>query len=439
MNTGKELQVFKAQVLRTDSQSQMIKVISAHSEGIASVAISPDGNTFLTGSYDKTAILWNKGGEMLHVFEGHTTPVTAVQFSADGESCLTGSVDGTFLRWDTKTGQNLDSSKGVGYVRQTNPLCFSPDGSKCLMGLDGPDAVLWDRSFRRPFHVLKGHTDYVLSTAFSPDGTTCLTGSSDNTAILWDVETGRQLYVFKKHQYPVEIVSFSRDGNTCFTGSIGEVFVWQNPRVLSKLLLDPFMQGEGEVEIVKQQTLDFLWNQHQKEKGLTKDRLKNLLQVLSDFYNIKYAQQSDLSSQSPLERAQEFERLIRSFFGEPGDVKSLADGARLAQETVPVPSMEKPPVALKSVYGESLALPVLGQQDVSSLGEDPVFPLVVDYLRGGLRAREPGHARRKLFPAKIRRFVSLPLPIIRTSWKSGFMKFMTGEWEINWTVFPSGP
>lgn len=42
-------------------------------------------------------------------------------------------------------------------------------------------------------HVLKGHTDLVISFAFSPDGNTIVSGSRDKTIRQWDAKSGECL------------------------------------------------------------------------------------------------------------------------------------------------------------------------------------------------------------------------------------------------------
>jgi WD40 repeat protein len=55
----------------------------------------------LTGSFDKTARLWDAStGKEIRAFKGHEGIVISVAFSPDGARALTGSGDKTARRWD---------------------------------------------------------------------------------------------------------------------------------------------------------------------------------------------------------------------------------------------------------------------------------------------------------------------------------------------------
>ena len=59
---------------------------------VCAVALSADGKTALTGSYDKTARLWETAtGKPIGPPLQHQDEVVAVALSADGKTALTGS------------------------------------------------------------------------------------------------------------------------------------------------------------------------------------------------------------------------------------------------------------------------------------------------------------------------------------------------------------
>ncbi len=115
------------------SNNQPIYTLSGHTEDVASVAFSPDGQTMVSGSFDKTLKLWNlKTGKLLRTLTGHSDFVRAVAISPDGQTIVSGgggtevNTDKTIRLWNLKTGKLLDTLQG--HSQGISSLAIAPDG-----------------------------------------------------------------------------------------------------------------------------------------------------------------------------------------------------------------------------------------------------------------------------------------------------------------------
>jgi WD40 repeat protein len=175
------------------STGTLVRTFSGHSNGVTSIAFSPDGTSLLTGSIDGTARLWNvQTGGVLHTFVGHTSYVWSVAVSPDGKYALTGSSDRTARLWNIQDGafirQFTDSRLAIWNV------AFSPDGSTILTGNADGTVQLWNVQTGALLHTFSGHSCGVSSMAFTPDGLSILTSSWDGTLRLWDIRSGKEIW-----------------------------------------------------------------------------------------------------------------------------------------------------------------------------------------------------------------------------------------------------
>ena len=93
-------------------QGEVLQIFKGNEGYVTSVAFSPDGKNLLTvsssinfstpGTEDNTACLWDIKGNQLQLFKGHEGTINSVAFSPDGRSIITGSWDKTAKLWEIK-------------------------------------------------------------------------------------------------------------------------------------------------------------------------------------------------------------------------------------------------------------------------------------------------------------------------------------------------
>ena len=206
-----------------------IETFRGHGAAICGVAFSPDGRRIVTGSYDKTAKVWDTTtGRLVHTLEGHSNRIVAVAFSPDGKRIVTGSDDSTARVWDATTGQQLFTL--TGHAAQVRAVAYSPDGKGLVTGSVDQTAKVWDAITFHEQVTIKA-TDAIRSVAFSPDGKRVVTSSGtrsewdvwnsgeETTAKVWEVASGALLLTLTGHGNSINAVTFSPDGRTILTGS----------------------------------------------------------------------------------------------------------------------------------------------------------------------------------------------------------------------------
>ena len=166
---------------------------------------------------------------------GHGGPVRALAISADGQSAISGSFDSTAIRW------SLTRNAAVQVLRfhadAVNAVALLGEGRAATAGADGRIAI-WTPGKTEPDTVLEGHAAPIVALAVSPDGATLASASWDHTVRLWPLAGGAPR-VLEEHTQNVNGVAFTADGRAVISASYDlSVRIWplsgaQVPTVVS--------------------------------------------------------------------------------------------------------------------------------------------------------------------------------------------------------------
>lgn len=208
---------------------QLVDTLTEHQDGVGSVAISPDGQTLASGSWDGTIELWDlQNGKPKRTLTGHSKDVASVIFCPDGQTLVSSGYDNTIKRWHLDTGnllRNLYKSSSPtecftvnGHSHRIECFALSPEGQVIASSSHDKTVRLWNIRTGEEVKIRYRATE-VISVAFSPDGETLASGSMDGAIELWDLRTGKIRNIPDSKLGWVVSLAFSPDGQTLFSGS----------------------------------------------------------------------------------------------------------------------------------------------------------------------------------------------------------------------------
>jgi cytochrome c len=166
---------------------------------------------------------------------GHGGPIRALAISADGMTALSGSFDTSAIRWSLR--HNVAEQVLRLHESAVNAVVILNDG-RAVTG--GADAIIgiWSPEKPVPVAILKGHEGPIVALAVSPDGATLSSASWDRTVRLWPLAGGPPV-VLEGHQQNVNGVAFAPDGTAVVSaGYDATVRIWPLPQPASPIVAE---------------------------------------------------------------------------------------------------------------------------------------------------------------------------------------------------------
>lgn len=165
----------------------LVKTLTGHDSRVKSVVISPDGETLVSASTDKTIDIWHlPTGKLKNTIADRNSHVKSIAISPDGNTLVSAHDDNTIDIWHLPTGKLVASLDG--HDSSIFSVTIGEDG-KILASGSEDEIKVWDLQTGEWKITLAGHFSPLKSIAISPDGTSIVSGSKDNIKI-WDLQTG---------------------------------------------------------------------------------------------------------------------------------------------------------------------------------------------------------------------------------------------------------
>jgi cytochrome c len=153
---------------------------------------------------------------------GHGGPVRAIAVTEDGKTAVTGSFDSSVIVWSLENGAARQVLRF--HDDQVNAVAALSDGRFVSAGADGAIAI-WREGSDAPDRILEGHQGPISGLAVSPDGATLASASWDRTVRLWPL-AGGEPRVLKGHRDSVNAVAFLVDGTPASAGYDATLRLW---------------------------------------------------------------------------------------------------------------------------------------------------------------------------------------------------------------------
>mmetsp|Transcript_25678 Transcript_25678/g.83237 ORF Transcript_25678/g.83237 Transcript_25678/m.83237 type:complete len:258 (-) Transcript_25678:406-1179(-) len=170
---------------------QAAMTFTGHTSDVMSIDLAPSCNTFVTGSCDATAKLWDWRMPAVPAitFQGHDSDINSVSFCPSGEAFVTGSDDSTCHFFDTRCLLCINKFKSERTICGITSVCSSASGRLLFCGMDNFNCYCWDMCKDgmtcSPLWALTGHENRVSCLDVCRSGECVCTGSWDTLIKSW--------------------------------------------------------------------------------------------------------------------------------------------------------------------------------------------------------------------------------------------------------------
>jgi WD40 repeat protein len=203
---------------------------------IQSVAVSPDGQTLLSGSDEGQISVWNPQGDLLNRLDTGNDRIWQMDFQPRSTSTsphevplfVLAAANGAVELWRLD-GTLVATLKERGTAANWGAV-FSPDGQRVAAASYDGKLRLWQVDGTLLFESA-GSDRGLTRVAFSPDGQTIATGGLNAAVKLWNLD-GTLQNTLAGHESFISSLAYNQDGRYLFSGAAdGQLIAWDLAKI----------------------------------------------------------------------------------------------------------------------------------------------------------------------------------------------------------------
>lgn len=283
---------------KIQANTEALGFLIGHNGPVTSIVVGhsngSDNDTILvSGSRDKTLIIWNLGekkkedhfGSPMKCLTGHNHFVTDLDITNDNVHVISSSWDKTMRLWDIRYGKCI--RKFIGHQKEIETVCFSNDNCKVFSAGHEKKLALWNvlaqmksqsndetvnhrewvtkvrysASAKNDYYAsvgrdgrlklwngnlkciasIKAHDNYINALALSLNGQYIVTGGKDASVKVWDYHDLSKPYVEYKTESEINALAFNKQYQLIAVATDKNVKVWDilNKKGEPLLTIDP--------------------------------------------------------------------------------------------------------------------------------------------------------------------------------------------------------
>lgn len=185
-------------------EARLASTLVGTNAAVQSVCFSPSGHKVATGSEHGFVRIWSaETGEQQHLIPCGSSKVRAVAFSSsEAENVLAvGSLDRTVRVWEKTVGWKLARTLHGNPSKLSLVFGFSPDLTMVASQCFDGSVMVWESQDGGIVRTIPfaDVKGWALAMAFSPDGRMLASSTWDRAVRLWDVATGKALQCLRGH------------------------------------------------------------------------------------------------------------------------------------------------------------------------------------------------------------------------------------------------